>query len=59
MTADEARKRHEQAKGQGEAARRAGKKRTDNPYSRSPSLRDLATAWDVGFNEAAAERARK
>jgi len=55
----EDRKRHEQAREQGRSARRAGKRKDTNPYSRSASLRDLATEWDVGFNEVEAERGRR
>lgn len=55
MIADD-RKRYEQAKEQGRACRRSGGKREANPYSRSPSLRELAHEWEAGFIEEDAAR---
>lgn len=44
------------AKEQGRACRRSGGKRSENPYNRSPSLKDQAEAWEIGFTEVDMER---
>ncbi len=58
MTATEDRKRIEQARDLGGQARRAGKRRGDNPYRGYTKLvRDLHFAWDSGWE--AEDTARK
>lgn len=58
MTATEVRKRHERAKEQGRAARRAGHKQDRNPY-RGASVRTEHNSWLEGWNEADMERRAK
>lgn len=52
MSPEENRIRHERAREQGRQARRAGKKRTDNPYRLGSSTNEH-DAWLLGFDEAA------
>lgn len=58
MTAAEDRKRHDAARELGAAARRANRRRADNPYrGYTREIRDQHYAWDAGWQ--AEDMARK
>lgn len=50
---------HSRAVDLGRNAGRAGKSANDNPWRNSPTLRNLADAWESGRIEGKAERGRR